>query len=224
MYPVIHVESIDQVLSDLDVVRREQISGVFLIDHDADDDRLAAAAVAVRGEDPAIFLGVNVIKRPAPQALDILGARLADVGAIDALWSDTMGLETGDAAGHRAAWAQARKRHGWTGVLFGGVAFKHQAPVADDDLPRLARLAAELADVPTTSGAATGSAPSVEKLELLRSGLGLGPLAVASGVTPDNVSMYLPLVTHILVSTGISDADGRPDRASLARLLAAVSS
>ncbi len=41
IYPVIHVHDLDQVSEQVEVARRHPISGVFLIDHDADDIRLA---------------------------------------------------------------------------------------------------------------------------------------------------------------------------------------
>ena len=44
----------------------------------------------------------------------------------------------------------------------------------------------------TTSGAATGEAAPIEKIETFRQGIGTGTLAVASGITPENVYDYAP--------------------------------
>lgn len=222
IFPVIHVESVEQVVEDAGRVLDAEVAGVFLIDHDADDDRLAAAFDAVRRAAPDATVGVNVIRRPAHLALGVLADRLGSLDGVAALWADTLGLEGGDAPAYASALAEARAAHRWSGAVFGGVAFKYQAPVADADLPRLGREAAALCEVPTTSGAATGSAPSADKLRLLREGVGAGRLAVASGVTPANVAGLVPYVTDILVSTGIAGPDGRPSTALLADLLREV--
>lgn len=47
------------------------------------------------------------------------------------------------------------------------------------------------------------------------------PLAIASGVTPDNVSAFLPHVSHILVSTGVSASFHEFDPARLRALVVA---
>ena len=61
-------------------------------------------------------------------------------------------------------------------------------------------------DVVTTSGIATGLAADVSKIEQMREGIGDHALAIASGITPENVFMYLPFCDCFLVATGISDS------------------
>ena len=59
-------------------------------------------------------------------------------------------------------------------------------------------------DVICTSGPATGLAADIEKIQRLYSARGEKTLALASGITPENVSEYLPCADHFLVATGIS--------------------
>lgn len=69
---------------------------------------------------------------------------------------------------------------------------------------KAASLAAKFMDVVTTSGSATGVAASVKKISDMREGCGDVAMALASGVTPENASQYIPLVDAFLVATGIS--------------------
>lgn len=63
-------------------------------------------------------------------------------------------------------------------------------------------------DVVTTSGPGTGEPPTVEKLATMRQALGDRALAVASGITPENVEPFLPYVDAFLVATGIEHRFG----------------
>ena len=98
--------------------------------------------------------------------------------------------------------AAARERSGWDGLYFGGVAFKYQRPV--EDLTRAARLAVRYMDVVTTSGPGTGIAAARDKIAEMKEAVGGFPLAIASGITPENVSDYLDVTDCFLVATGIS--------------------
>lgn len=131
------------------------------------------------------FLGFSVI-----DAMDMAGTRAS------MLWSDytPVGAE-------RDVLEIARPNMAFNGLFFGGVAFKYQPQPSD--LRHAAEDVRGFVDVLTTSGDATGHAPQIEKLAILAEGFG-DKVAVASGVTPDNVAPMLPYVSHILVSTGIS--------------------
>ncbi len=222
IHPVIHVESAAQVVADLTRICDADIAGVFLIDHDANNDRLAESLSAAHKLDTGVPLGVNVMRRSARESLEVLASRLDDLSIVDALWVDTVGLETGRSAAMHTAYLEAQHAYHWSGRLFGGIAFKHQAAVADHELAALAAQAPSLCDVPTTSGAATGSGPSIRKLQIIRQGLPTGALAVASGVTPGNLRTFTPYLSDVLVSTGISGDDGRISRERLDDLVRAA--
>jgi predicted TIM-barrel enzyme len=44
----------------------------------------------------------------------------------------------------------------------------------------------------------------VEKIARMKEAIGTHPLAIASGITPENVEQYLPIANCFLVATGIS--------------------
>ena len=102
--------------------------------------------------------------------------------------------------------AQARRTSGWSGLYLGGTAFKKQREVWPEHFETAARIATRYMDAVTTSGVATGRSAEVSKIEAFRTGCADQPLAVASGVTPDNAGAYAGLVDAILVATGINRA------------------
>lgn len=74
---------------------------------------------------------------------------------------------------------------------------------------------------PTTSGTATGSAPALEKIIAMVQATD-GPLAVASGTTPENVRPYCHYLSDILVATGVSLNEHEPDESKLELLISTV--
>jgi predicted TIM-barrel enzyme len=78
--------------------------------------------------------------------------------------------------------------------------------------------AAQGVHVVTTSGPATGSPALVSKVQVMRAALGDHALALASGITPENVRIYLPYVDAYLVASGIERSFGEFDPARLRAL------
>jgi hypothetical protein len=116
-------------------------------------------------------------------------------------------------------------RRGWGGLLFAGYFFKgycQDVPAEGSD-PVLLKQIAEglrLIDVPTTTGPGTGNAVTVEEVVERRRLLPGGgwPLAVASGVTGENVGPLLPHVTCFLVGTGVEQEVDDPQVAAFYRV------
>lgn len=211
IYPVISVSTARAAGLMAAQAFAQPVAGVFLINHDADDELLFDALDVVRAAHPDRFVGVNVIRRPYAESLAALAGRYGARPPVSALWCDRIDFD-----------ADPPEDGSFEGELplhFGGVAFKYQAPVALEELPQLARAAAGVVDVVTTSGPGTGQAADLAKLRAMRAGMGSFPLALASGVTPENATEYAGLVDHVLVSTGISDGAGGIDPDRLAALL-----
>ena len=112
--------------------------------------------------------------------------------------------ETEDDQPEADAVLAAIRETGWPGLYFGGVAFKYQRPV--DDLGAAAWIAGRYMDVVTTSGVGTGQAAHLEKIGAMKAVLGDVPLAIASGIIPENARDYLPISDCYLVATGIGDS------------------
>lgn len=181
IHPVIHLSTLPQALANARLAQAHGCAGVFLIHMDGRDELIPDVARAIRDALPTLPIGANFLSLPADFALE----RSLELG-LDATWADAPGVR-GDGVSAMAEDLGQRLRQAPGHTFFGSVAFKYQ-PV--DPNPAGAAVAAlALGMVPTTSGVATGQAPSLEKLAGIR--LAIGPqarLAVASGVDAGNVA------------------------------------
>lgn len=203
--PVIHVQDLAQTLTNVAHAVRLGAPGIFLINHDFPVDRFLPILRAARAECPDVWLGVNFLAQPGRVAFPILGRLAAEGCQIDAYWADDACMDERQASQVEAeAIAAIRAASGWQGMYFGGVCFKKQRPVDPALNEHSARIALPFMDVVTTSGVATGQATDLTKITDFRRGLGRAPLAIASGVTPDNAADYAADVDCFLVATGIN--------------------
>ena len=205
--PVIHVRDAEQAGRNAAVAIEAGAQGVFLINHDFAHEELVPILGEVRARFPSLWLGVNFLAVTGRDAFPVLGRLQAEGIEIDACWADDARIDErvpADGQTEAREIAAAREASGWTGLYFGGTAFKKQRPVAPSDHETAARTAAGWMDVVTTSGVATGRAADRAKIAAFRHGCGDAPLALASGVTPDNAGDYAPDVDAMLVATGIN--------------------
>ncbi|WP_299652366.1 BtpA/SgcQ family protein [uncultured Tateyamaria sp.] len=203
--PVIHVLDAGQALRNLDTVDAAGCPGAFLINHDFSMEEFLPILKEVRAARPDLWLGVNFLDQPGDIAFPILGQLAGDGCQIDAYWADDARIdERVDQQDIAEDIARIRKQSGWTGVYLGGVAFKKQRSVPEEQYARAARLSVPYLDVVTTSGIATGHEADLSKMETFRNAIGDAPLALASGITPENAAEYCGLVNCFLVATGIN--------------------
>lgn len=195
--PVIHVVSTDQALRNAGIAREAGSDGVFLINHGIDSGSLLRIHQEVAAAFPNWWIGVNCLDLQPEQVLSCVSQTVSGIWTDNALIDEN---RTSQPAAERVV--QAQKQANWRGLYFGGVAFKYQREV--DDLARAAGMAMQYMDVVTTSGPGTGHAADVDKIRVMKEALGKFPLAIASGITPENVEDYLPHADCFLVATGIS--------------------
>lgn len=217
--PVIHVLDSAQALRNVAIAVGEGAPGVFLINHDFGIPRFDPIIRDVRARYPGLWLGVNFLAVTGREAFPILADLAAEGCVVDGYWADDARIDERQDAQPEADAIQAA-RSGWGGLYFGGTAFKKQRPVAPGLLSRAAGLAAAHMDVVTTSGQATGVEAGGEKLATFRAALDHAPLALASGITPENAASYAA-ADCFMVATGINhDGDFYTiDPGRLARLM-----
>ncbi|MFY0611714.1 MAG: hypothetical protein JXQ99_09345 [Hyphomicrobiaceae bacterium] len=203
--PVIHALDAPQVDRNVRAAMRAGAHGVFLINHDFARDQLLPIVRHVRQEFPWLWLGVNFLGVTGKDAFPVLGDLLQNGCRVDAYWADDARIDERATEQTEAIDIDAaRTSSGWEGMYWGGTAFKKQRDVSPAHYPDAARLACQYMDVVTTSGVATGKAADMTKVETFRTACGDHPLAIASGVTVENVHLYAPLLDAILVATGIN--------------------
>lgn len=198
VWPVIHYVNIATALVNVDIAVKCGCDGVFLIrmDGTSHSTELLGAAKAIRSRFPDIKIGINWLELYPASALE-LNVKLE----VDVTWLDNCGA-TSEGLDGRGIELQMMHRNTPNHRVFAGVAFKYQKP--EPNPPLAARIVLQKNWIPTTSGTTTGSAPDLEKIKSLFEAVGRENLAVASGITPDNISVFLPYVSKFLVATGIS--------------------
>ena len=194
--PVIHIETEEQAVRNSLLARDLGCDGVFLINHSISHQSLLNAHAVVKSCTPEFWVGVNCLGLEEPLPL------FAN-HSLNGIWVDNAGIDEGRPDQPYAEQVRSsREAQHWEGLYFGGVAFKYQRQPTD--LAEAARIAAQYMDVVTTSGPGTGSAADVSKIQTMKAAIPDFPLAIASGITPENVADYLPYADCFLVATGIS--------------------
>jgi predicted TIM-barrel enzyme len=210
LLPVIHPVTREAALTSIRVVVEARCRGIFLIDQGMEEADVLRLVNDVRLLHPTLWIGVNLLHRRPAEALV---QAFNHCGRIDGIWSDDALIDERrpEATTDAQELVDARKDlgpFGWSGLYFGGVAFKYRRPIPAEHLSRAALLAAPYVDVVCTSGPGTGMAIDTEKLTTLHQALGVKSLALASGVTVDNALGFLPYVHAFLVGTGIESSLG----------------
>jgi len=209
--PVIHYRSDPLALENAEIAFDAGAAGVFLINMKGPNRLLAPVSRAIKSRWPDKLVGINYLGMDPAEAVK---RNIAD--GLDMTWTDnqlTHSAQESWASAERVRSA-ARRRPGH--LVFAGVAFKHQDPEPRPDVAALAAL--KFGFIPTTSGPATGVAAEVDQVASLRAALGAAPLAIASGITPENVAQFAPHLSHILVATGVSSSFYALDFEKLYRL------
>lgn len=200
--PVIHVLDAKRTLDNVNVLTGEGAGGCFLINHDFGVPEFIDIIRDVRAAQPKIWMGVNFLAVTGLNAFPQLAALQAQGCQVDAYWADDARIdETG--SDQTEARSIDAARSDWSGLYFGGTAFKKQRPVDPADYARAASIATGWMDVVTTSGPATGQEADAGKIATFREAMGETALALASGITPDNAHRYAE-VDCFMVATGIN--------------------
>jgi len=193
--PVLHCVDEHQVLRNAKIAFSSGAHGLFLIDHSARGN-IARWYRLVRAEYKDEFIGIN----PLSGLLSSV-RYLKELQDVNALWTDDGGVIDGNVFfAERVNEMGIREQNA---LWFGGVAFKHQEQ--PDDLQLTTSNAVKYMSVVTTSGSSTGVKADLDKIKAMYGALGTRRiLAIASGLTPENVLDYRPYARYMIVSTGVS--------------------
>lgn len=201
--PVIHVLDVEQTARNVRTLIREGAAGCFLINHDFGVPEFLPIVREVRAEFPDLWIGLNFLAVTGKDAFPVLGDLSKDDCRIDAYWADDARIDEDGKNTEADEIAAIRAASGWDGMYFGGTAFKKQRPVDPARWQDSAREAVRFMDAVTTSGIATGEEADLTKIQDFRAGIGDTPMALASGITPENAQDYKD-VDAFMVATGIN--------------------
>ena len=198
LFVVVHAYTTEQTLRNVAIALEAGADGVFLIAGKMDWRELAACYQKVRARFADVWIGLNFLDLNPEEAFEA-----APVG-VDGLWVDNAGTQPNRNGVFYCQAIQPFREERPDLLYFGGVAFKYQREV--EDVAAAARAALSYVDVVTTSGQGTGEAPAIAKIRSMKAAIGDAPLAIASGITPENVGDYRGICDCFLVSTGISSS------------------
>jgi hypothetical protein len=199
--PVVHITDKVQAVRNAGIASEAGTDGIFLISMQGRDDAyIRSVHDVVQKEFPKLWIGVNYLNL-MEEPIEVFANLKPNIGGA---WLDDAGINhAGQDQPQALQIAQARKESGWNGLYFGGVAFKYRRIIPQGELSGIANAATKYMDVVTTSGEGTGSAPDVNKIALMKHGAGDHPLAIASGISPDNVYKYLNIADAFLVASSL---------------------
>lgn len=211
IFAVIHVLNPAQAFENFRVAEGTGCDGAFLISHgEVSPNTLWDIYFNIRRLSSRLTLGINQLGYSTSLCMSEAYHKGRSEGfGVSLLWADNYKYtHEGQPQSRPDAVRDYQTRiHKDSLVFYGGVAFKHQPEehMRGAALAREGKESLQYVDVVTTSGVQTGTAPDLQKICTLRDALGPeAKLAVASGVTPENIELFLPYVDSFLVSTGIS--------------------
>ena len=214
--PVIHYSDDNQAMRNAERAIEAGCAGVMLIEMRGRNDGLIFAASAIKRRWPDKHVGINHLGAE----IEVAVHRNLATG-VDSTWTDEQLTHTDGQSDLEAQQLVRLLKCARPHAIFCAVAFKYQRE--EPDPADAAARAIALGFIPTTSGPSTGFAASPRKIMAMRELIGpKAPLAIASGITPDNAPIYAPLVSHMLVSTGVSASFHEFDPARLRALVEAV--
>lgn len=193
IYPVIHYFDCETTLREAEIAKKYGADGVFLISHIGSDEKLIPLAVKIKN-DFDLKSGLNLLPFDCMHTANIVKAN-----NIDMVWFDNCGVSS-TGLNEEGELIKEFAKNNKNIDIFASVAFKYQK---EEINPVMAAINAyEAGFIPTTSGSGTGFAPEVEKIKSMF--LPNKTLAVASGMSCENILLFKDNLTHVLVSTGIS--------------------
>ncbi len=205
IFPVVHVNEVSQAMDQAAPAFEAGANGVYLIDHHNPDTNLLFSAYnGVADEKLYRFIGLNLLQlTSAESAFSLINTRFksGDIARLpDGIWTD-------DAIPNKDKLVSLRHKHQELAriLYLGGVAFKYTQTYTDNTEQAVieTRNLMPYVDVVTTSGKGTGKPPRPEKIKAMKQAIGDKKLAVASGISIDNIRDYTGAFDQLLVSTSI---------------------
>lgn len=196
IYPVIHVSNMNNVIENVEISRKCGCEGVFLIHMQGHDEILTDIFRELKIRYPDLKIGINRLSKRPSESFDEnnkCGANFT--------WMDNCGISDGEMNSYGHGLVDI-KTNNPSHKIFAGIAFKYQK--TDNKPIESVKMALENGYIVTTTGMSTGNAPDVKKIIDFSNAVGRENLAIASGITPENIKEFVPYCEHFLVATGIS--------------------
>jgi len=202
--PVIHVIDFEQTYKNAHLCMQKGCDHFMLINMSIDTEDLLNTFIYIQTLLPEAKIGLNLLGYNSFEAMKYISDRELTPYSI---WSDSAGIRNLDDLIFIQEVTNYKKENKFIkdSVYFGGVDFKYQKPIDINNKEAVYKESMKHMDVITTSGIATGKAPTTYKIEQFRKAIGDFPLAIASGINVDNINSFSKLVDYGLVASSITD-------------------
>ncbi len=195
--PVIHHSHKNITFSNVEKISNAGADGLFLISMEGNNEDIPVLSKQIKNEFPHLLVGFNLLGVSAKHAVELS----LSLG-LDMTWSDNNIVSSSNTALEALEISKLIKNTNH--LFFNSVAFKYQS--IEKNPPLAAKNSFNLNFIPTTSGDGTGIAANIDKVAQIKEQYKEIPLALASGLTPLNISSYKDYIDYALVATGISDS------------------
>ncbi len=214
-YPVVHIQNLPQTLFNVDLAKNAGADGVFLIDHGGHPPSFLIDRVISDFQDEKFSVGINYLSLNNFACFED-----AFESGCKMLWSDNAGMDEDDWDTNGLKILELQMK---TGIdFFGGVHFKYQKK-PERDIAFSLRRSFSFIKYPTLSGIGTGVPADLDFIKRasitwhmeytysfdLPTTIGL---AIASGISIDNVDQYLPHIDAFLVASSIIDPSSSDEK------------
>jgi len=217
VFPVVHItEGVELALEQSQLALESGSGGVYLIDHKrASYERVEKTLAYLRRYNRGSFVGVNFLHVYPTQIFERFAEKLVLAAASgteiktvlpDSLWVDDCSVSFDSIRNIRE---NVRPEIGATVAYAGGVAHKYTFTETDDPFVASEEAKKYFAglDIVVTTGPSTGMPPSPAKIEAMKAAIGDTPLAIASGITANNVSDF-KAADQVFVASSIETEKG----------------
>jgi predicted TIM-barrel enzyme len=208
--PVVHYLSDEQAIQQSLLAYSLNADGIFLISHCGSNERLGPLAKTIKSLTKNFKVGINLLGNTIMET-----AKESEKYELDMICGDSCGVSSKgiNAEGEELfRWGQKNSKI----EIFASVAFKYQK--IETNPPLAASNAKNSGFIPTTSGSGTGSAPELAKI-MSMSNKTNGLLAIASGMTCENILDFKSYLSHVLVATGVSQDENHFNLSKLEKFI-----
>lgn len=220
LLPVLSCYSYKQFISNIKklypLYQEKMINGVWLLTNNTNSNTIEKVIIWVRKNFSDLWIGVNLIGENIITILEFINKNRPD-----GIWNDRSSVNDEKYQNVPNIMIDQIKRLKWSGLYFGGILFKYVA--VQGDKKNIVKKSSKYMDVLTTSGIGTGIPIEKKKLEFIYKTKHKNlPVAVASGITPENISDIIQYCNIFIVRSSIVDSNNNVSISKLFKLINAI--
>lgn len=204
LLPVVSCFNEEQFEYNIDILYeyyvQKKIDGIIIINTNCSLDILFNTLNIMKNKYPDLWIGINILGYNIFEVLNYL----TEITMVNGLWIDNSYVTDKDYQNIPEIIINHFKNISWDGLYFGGTLFKYIKYSGDTN--KICSNSIPYMDIITTSGDGTGIPIEINKLQNIYNIIdNKRPIALASGITSDNIDIIKEYVDIFIVGTYIVD-------------------